>query len=77
VAELLDLPEAEIDVDEPFADHGISSRDLVSLSGDIEDWLGRPLPPTVGWEYPTIAALARHLAELKALPPAGGTGAAD
>jgi acyl carrier protein len=33
------------------------------LAGDIEDWLGVTLEPTVAWEYPTVRELARFLAE--------------
>ena len=34
----------------------------VGLAGELEDWLGRPLSPTLVYEHPTIEALARHLA---------------
>ena len=41
---------------------GVSSSQAVTLSGDLEDWLGRKLSPTLLWEYPTIDALAEYLA---------------
>jgi hypothetical protein len=34
----------------------------VALSGKLEEWLGRRLSPTLIYNYPTIAALANHLA---------------
>ena len=34
----------------------------VRRNGFIEEWLGRELAPELAFEYPTIAALARHLA---------------
>src|SRR5437773_10640237 len=52
----------EIDISRPFAYFGLSSSSAVSLSGDLEDLLGRPLPATLVWDYPTIECLARHLA---------------
>src|SRR5690606_9641629 len=53
----------EIDSREPFAAYGIPSSEAVVLSGDLGDWLGRRLSPTLLWEFPTIDALACHLAE--------------
>ena len=38
---------AEIDLSEPFSNFGLRSQDAVVLSGEMEEWLGRPLPPTL------------------------------
>ncbi|MFQ6017598.1 MAG: acyl carrier protein [Kiloniellaceae bacterium] len=62
IAEHLGVAVEDIDFSEPFASFGLSSQDLVVLSGDLEDRLGRSLSPTLAWEYPTIERLARHLA---------------
>ncbi|MCI0394341.1 MAG: acyl carrier protein [Chloroflexi bacterium] len=51
----------DIDIQEPFASYGLTSITAVSLTGDLEDWLGIELAPTLAYEYPTIAALASHL----------------
>ena len=61
VSAALSLNPDEIDVRETFSSFGLDSRTAVSLSGDQERWLGRRLPPTLVWDYPTIDALARHL----------------
>jgi acyl carrier protein len=63
VSAALSLNPDEIDVRETFASFGLDSRTAVSLSGDLERWLGRRLPPTLVWDYPTIEALADHLAD--------------
>ncbi|MGO4816259.1 acyl carrier protein [Cupriavidus sp. 2MCAB6] len=34
----------------------------VYLVAELEEWLGRELAPELAFEYPSIAALARHLA---------------
>jgi acyl carrier protein len=52
----------EIDVRETFSNYGLDSRTAVSLSGELERWLGRTLSPTLVWDYPTIELVARHLA---------------
>lgn len=52
-----------IDIHEPFSNYGLTSRDVVTLSGDLEDLLGRRLSPTLAYGYPSIFALSRHLAD--------------
>jgi len=63
VAELVAVDPDEIDIAEPFARFGLDSIAAAGLSGDLEDWLNRRLPPTLIWDYPTIELLAQHLAD--------------
>jgi acyl transferase domain-containing protein/acyl-CoA synthetase (AMP-forming)/AMP-acid ligase II/acyl carrier protein len=56
------LDPGEIDVRQPFTRYGLASIDAVSLVRDLETWLARSLPPTLAWDYPSIEALANHLA---------------
>ncbi|MCC6488136.1 MAG: SDR family NAD(P)-dependent oxidoreductase [Candidatus Hydrogenedentes bacterium] len=72
----LGLDEKSIDPESPFDSLGLSSREAVTFSGDLADWLDCRLSPTLLWEYPSIAALARHLASetdspgaVEAVPP--------
>ncbi|HEX8112639.1 MAG TPA: beta-ketoacyl synthase N-terminal-like domain-containing protein, partial [Kofleriaceae bacterium] len=62
LAERLDVSCDAIDPCEPFASHGLTSREAVVLSGELEEWLERTLSPTLVWEHPTIRDLARFLA---------------
>ena len=50
-----------MDVREPFTRYGLESRDAVAISGELQDWLGRALAPTLVYDYPNIEALAAHL----------------
>jgi acyl carrier protein len=61
LARVLETDPDHIDPREPFASFGLGSLAAVELSADLDDWLGRPLPPTLAWDYPTIELLARHL----------------
>jgi acyl transferase domain-containing protein/acyl carrier protein len=63
----LSLEPATVDVHEPLASYGMDSVAAVGLSGDLEEWLGRELAPTLLYDYPTIVALASHLAGEKPL----------
>ena len=58
-----------IDVRRPFSEYGLDSTEAVSLALTMETWLGRPVPPTLVWDYPTVEALARHLAGKPAARP--------
>ncbi len=62
VARPLGIAPEDVDHAETFAGFGLGSMQAVTLAGELEQWLGRPLSPTLAYEYPTIAALARHLA---------------
>ena len=63
ISERLKVEPHTIDVREPFSRYGLDSLQAVSLSGDLEDWLGRKLSPTLVYDYSTIETLARYLAE--------------
>jgi acyl transferase domain-containing protein/acyl-CoA synthetase (AMP-forming)/AMP-acid ligase II/acyl carrier protein len=61
LATRLGVSPSEIDPQAPFTRLGLDSKEAVSLSGSLEDWLGRRLSPTLLWQYPTLEALAGHL----------------
>jgi len=61
VADVTGLPEEEVVDTKPLENFGLSSRDAVVLSGELENLLGLQLDATVAYEYPTIAALAERL----------------
>lgn len=52
-----------IDVEKPFTSYGLDSLTAVSITGELSDWLGEDLSPTLAYDFPTIAVLARHLAD--------------
>ena len=61
LARQLGVDKADLDTQEPMARYGLGSQDAVALSAALADWLGRPVPPTLAYDHPTIAALAAHL----------------
>lgn len=63
-------PADAIDLDDPFADHGVDSVTGVQLVADLEQWLARPVSPSLVWEHPTIARAAARLAGTSAPTPA-------
>ncbi|MDO4610282.1 polyketide synthase Pks13 [Corynebacterium sp.] len=63
VASATGLPVAEVTAERPMEEFGLSSRDVVVLSGELENLLGTRLDATVAYEYPTIEKLAVRLVE--------------
>jgi acyl carrier protein len=63
LAALAKRGEHDIDVTLPFSHYELDSLLTVQLTADLEDWLGRALPPTLFWDYPTTRAVALHLAQ--------------
>jgi acyl carrier protein len=61
ISRALGTKHEEIDVDAPFADHGLDSVAALQMTGELETMLKRPLEATLVFEYPTIATLARYL----------------
>jgi phthiocerol/phenolphthiocerol synthesis type-I polyketide synthase C len=72
LAQAAGLPTDQISPTQPFVEYGLSSVDLVGLAGSIEDHLGHELAPTIAYEYPTVDALAAHLAAPVRRPDAAG-----
>jgi acyl transferase domain-containing protein/acyl carrier protein len=61
IAELIGTDPGTIDIRDSFASHGVASIDAVYLSGLLEEWLGRTLPDSILYDYPSIDALSRYL----------------
>lgn len=59
----LKVPANEINISEPFAKYGMDSSVAVSATGELAQYLGLELEPTLFWEYPSIKAVAKYLAE--------------
>nr|VFK23759.1 MAG: Acyl transferase domain-containing protein [Candidatus Kentron sp. MB] len=61
IAGITGLAPKSIDTSRPFAYWGLDSVAATGLSGELGDWLGQALPPTLVYDYPSIDALARYL----------------
>ncbi|MBN1204186.1 MAG: amino acid adenylation domain-containing protein [Myxococcaceae bacterium] len=62
LATALGVDRAVIDVDQPLARYGLGSQEAVRLSAKLAERLGRALPTTLAYDYPTVTALVAHLA---------------
>jgi acyl carrier protein len=62
LSRVLGIEEPKISATTSFARYGLDSSAGIALTSDLSDWLGREIDPTINYSYPTIAALARHLA---------------
>lgn len=63
LAHLLEVEPNEVDIKIPFERYGLDSAAVIGLTGDMEEWLGFELDPTLLYDYPTIETLSQHLVE--------------
>ncbi|MDP2320778.1 MAG: SDR family NAD(P)-dependent oxidoreductase [Acidobacteriota bacterium] len=56
------MPDALVDIAEPFSSFGLTSIEAVEIAAQIEEQTGRAIPATALWEYPSIHAFAAFLA---------------
>jgi acyl carrier protein len=63
LAKLLEVDPIDVDVTIPFDRYGLDSAAAFGLTGELEDWLGREIDPTLLYDYPTIESLVQHLSE--------------
>lgn len=63
LSDLLEADADEIDVTVPFDRYGLDSSAAVGLTGDLEDWMGVEVSPTLLYDYPTVEALVDYLSK--------------
>jgi len=51
------LPVEEIETSQSLLNYSLSSVTAMMLVGDLEEWIGLTLPPTLVWDYPSIDAI--------------------
>lgn len=61
LGELLEVDPEEVDITIPFDRYGLDSSAAIGLTGDLGDWLGYEVDPTLLYDYPTIEGLVKHL----------------
>lgn len=65
LADLLETDADDIDITIPFDRYGLDSSAAVGLTGDLEDWLGIEIDPTIMYDYPTVEALSQYISANK------------
>ncbi len=63
LAQLLEIDSDEVDVTMTFDQYGLDSSTAIGMTGELEDWMGEQLDPTLLYDYPTIKSLAQELAK--------------
>ncbi|MFJ8106832.1 SDR family NAD(P)-dependent oxidoreductase [Streptomyces sp. NPDC096132] len=62
VSEISGISPDQLDDARPLAEYGLTSRDAVGLTGELERMLDRSLSATLLWEHPTVGQLVTALA---------------
>lgn len=63
LSKLLEIDADDIDTSIPFDRYGLDSSTAIGLTGDLEDWIGYKVDPTLLYDYPTIELIVKHLSE--------------
>jgi acyl carrier protein len=63
LARALERAPDEIDVTVPFDDFALDSATAIGMTGELEDWLGKHVDPTLIYDYPTIEQFSQCLAD--------------
>ena len=63
LARVLERSPDSIDVTVPFDDFALDSAKAIGMTGDLEDWLGKSVDPTLVYDYPTVEQFSKYLAE--------------
>ncbi len=61
MADLLDVPTAQVDLNRPFDQYGLDSAATVAFASDLGRWLGTKLDTKIMFEHDTIRAVTDHL----------------
>jgi acyl-CoA synthetase (AMP-forming)/AMP-acid ligase II/acyl carrier protein len=64
ISQMTNLDPDDIDPDTSFFRYGLDSSVVLTITGNLSDWLGRELMPTLFWEYPTLTELVSYLINL-------------
>lgn len=63
VSRLAGTPPEAVDVSVPLTRHGLDSVALITLTADLENWLGYRFRENPFDDHPTIESLSRFLSE--------------
>jgi len=66
LAEVLEVDRSSIAPNVELEALGLNSALVVSMLGDLEDWLGVEISPSVVFDYPTIDAMSGYLEQTMA-----------
>jgi acyl carrier protein len=63
LAQLLGMPESDVDASKSFEAYGLDSTAGAGLSADLEQLLSTPVPGDLAYECPSINAVLGYLSE--------------
>lgn len=61
LANVLELPESEVELDRTLDSYGLDSVEAVLMAGGLEEELGFDIDPAAFLQYPTIEAMVAAL----------------
>jgi len=65
LAKELDATPSSIDPSATFDSFALDSATAIGMTGDLENWMGTRIDPTIVYDYPTIEQFSNYLANQK------------
>ena len=65
-ADALHVEARELDPSAPLSNYGLQSVTVMDIAAQLSQWIGFKISPNIVYDFPTINALTKHLAELSA-----------
>src|SRR5215510_11452075 len=62
VAKAVRLDVSQLNRDTPFEHYGMDSVAAVDMTRELSKWCGSDFPPTLFYDYPTVALLSSYVA---------------
>jgi acyl carrier protein len=73
LADVLGIPEPEVELDRTLESYGLDSIEAVLMAGGLEEELGFEIDPAAFLQYPTIETMVAALEHGELLPSSAGS----
>ena len=70
LAKELGVPEVEVKTDSPLVSLGVDSLKLLSIAGELSDFINREVSADAIWDHDSIESLSSHLSQTESLDQA-------
>lgn len=69
ISSLLDITKEQVTLDKPFSRFGLDSASIAAMTGELSQWLGTEIDPSIAYDYATINKISDYLSHhLSSIP---------
>jgi acyl carrier protein len=71
ISNLLDISEQQVKLDKPFSRFGLDSASIAAMTGELSQWLGADIDPSIAYDHSTINKISEYLSQQLNMTPVG------